>query len=48
MFQNEHTTSIEQIIALVEQLAKPQHGRTAFVVTAKGDEVKTAFRGRGL
>lgn len=44
MFQNEHTTSIEQIIALVEQLAKPQHGRTAFVVTAKGDEVKTAFR----
>lgn len=44
MFQNEHTTSIEQVIALVEQLAKPQHGRTAFVVTAKGDEVKTAFR----
>jgi hypothetical protein len=44
MFITPHIKTIDQLIALVEQFTGPGNGRTAYVVTAKGDEVKTAFR----
>ena len=34
-------TSIETLIELLKNL--PDYGRVSYVVTAKGDEVKTAF-----
>ncbi|HBM2815716.1 TPA: hypothetical protein LU109_003628 [Enterobacter hormaechei subsp. xiangfangensis] len=40
----ENLTSFDQLIALVKQLINPGAGRTSFVVTAKGDEVRTAFK----